>query len=406
MHLFHDALVSFAERWDIKMKKMWKYLGCLLLLFCLGCLPQTVSATVVQEIVEEISGDYEGFQYWVEGAEGEASVRVELEGNSVLKEKKVIHIPEQIEGYPVVEVWVSSTGGKVETLYLPKTVKIFHLENYTGSNTIKNIHVDKENPYFSSKSGIVYDKKQTTLVQFPPARKKVDISKKIKKIGDSAFASSDLEKVVIPDTVTTMESHAFIACENLKSVKISKKLKKLENGVFYACKKLKSVTIPANVVEIEYAAFRVSGLEKVTFQKNSKLKILAGFNGCKSLKTIQIPETVKEIGCGAFEGCDSLKSLKIPKGVKKIDSDVFMDSDALKKIEIPENVESLGYAPFNGCKNLKTIVIRSTKIDKESMKKAFDGMNKKQKKKINIVAKKNSAAYKYAKKNGFKVKAL
>ena len=56
-----------------------------------------------------------------------------------------------------------------------------------------------------------------------------------------------LEKIVIPDTVTTIKEAAFQNCTNLKEVTLSKKLEKTEGYIFDGCSAIESISIPDTV---------------------------------------------------------------------------------------------------------------------------------------------------------------
>ena len=69
----------------------------------------------------------------------------------------------------------------------------------------------------------------------------------------------------------------------------------IAGGAFMYRNELKEIEIPAAIEKINYNAFAMSGLEKVTLN-----------------------EGLKELDAYAFAGNDSLKELAIPKSVKKI----------------------------------------------------------------------------------------
>ncbi len=68
---------------------------------------------------------------------------------------------------------------------------------------LKEIKINPENPYFSVKEGVLFDKNLNVLVCCPPAKEgKYYIPKTVYKIGKYAFASCSLLKsIVIPDNV-------------------------------------------------------------------------------------------------------------------------------------------------------------------------------------------------------------
>ena len=108
-------------------------------------------------------------------------------------------------------------------------------------------------------------------------------------IGGYAFNKNDLEKIVLPDSVSMLEEYCFANCSTLQTVELSD-----------------------NIVQIPQSAFEY----------------------CSSLIVIELPDSVKQIGRFAFKDCSSLKSIQIPKNVELISSGVFYGCDYLKDLEV------------------------------------------------------------------------
>lgn len=96
--------------------------------------------------------------------------------------------------------------------------------------------------------------------------------------------------------------------------------------------------------------------------KNKTIQIVGTTN--RNIKTLNIPATVK-IGNVKFK-------------VTSIKANAFKNKKKLKKVVIGKNVTKIGKKAFYGCKNLKNIVIKTTKLKKNSIgKKAFANISKK-----------------------------
>jgi len=80
--------------------------------------------------------------------------------------------------------------------------------------------VDPANSVYSSLGGVLFDKAQTTLIEFPEGRGgSYAIPNSVTSIGDYAFYDcTSLTSVTIPSSVTSIGSHAFYICTNLTSV--------------------------------------------------------------------------------------------------------------------------------------------------------------------------------------------
>ena len=134
---------------------------------------------------------------------------------------------------------------------------------------------------------------------------------------------SKLEAISIPESVTTIESHAF------------------ENSG------LKSVVIPGSVETIEYCAFANSGLKSVVIPGSVKTIEESVFSCCTELKKVIIKDGVETIGRLAFEFCTGLTDITIPSSVTEI-------------VDYSTAVGNLRYEPFAGC-NKNNITIHCEK---------------------------------------------
>lgn len=109
----------------------------------------------------------------------------------------------------------------------------------------------------------------------------------VTSIGYSAFGSREIESVVIPASITQIDSFAFFNCKRLRTVTFAEnsKLQSIEHSAFLQCLALDNVEIPQGTIAIKDRAFRL----------------------CNSLKNITIPDSITEIGAKVFEGCISLE---------------------------------------------------------------------------------------------------
>ena len=157
---------------------------------------------------------------------------------------------------------------------------------YRCSN-LKNIYVDKNNQYYSSENGILFNKDKSKLIKYPDG--------KINK------------QCIIPDNVTDIGEYAFAACSSLTSITIPNSVTSISDRAFYYCSSLTSITIPNIVTSIGGSAFNsCSSLTNITIPNSVTCIDAYTFMRCSSLTSITIPNSVTSIEYGAFNECSSL----------------------------------------------------------------------------------------------------
>ena len=158
----------------------------------------------------------------------------------------------------------------------------------------------------------------------------------IKKSDNTLIAGC--KNTVIPSSVTSIGSSAFLGCSTLSSIIIPSSVTSIGSSAFSSCSALTSINIPNSVTSIGSSTFSY----------------------CYALSSINIPNSVTSIGSSAFSGCSALTSITIPSSVTSIGSSAFSYCSALTSITIPSNVTSIGDNPFRSCDALATITVAST----------------------------------------------
>ena len=170
-------------------------------------------------------------------------------------------------------------------------------------------------------------------------------------IGDSAFASTSVGSVILPNSITNILYEAFIYCASLTNVTVPSSVIQIENFAFLGCPLLDNIAVdPQN-------AF-YSSLDGVLFDKDQTLLIQ-----CPETKagTYTIPDTVSSIGSEAFYGCGGLTNVILGSLVSSISTgggDMFFSCTNLVGITVETNnhfFSSIGGVLFN--KNGTTLVL-------------------------------------------------
>ena len=184
------------------------------------------------------------------------------------------------------------------------------------------------------------------------------------ELGEDAFFETNVESVVIPDSITELGSDVFRGCEYLKKVTLPKGLDSIPGGFFESCSALKEITLPEVLKKIGEDAFSSSGLESVTVPASVVEIDKEAFKLCKALKEITLPERLKIIGEDAFR-LSGLESITIPDSVVYISSRAFSGCKNLKTVTIGSGIKGIGAGAFEYCSSLTTFNIGVEKLEKK-----------------------------------------
>ncbi len=231
-------------------------------------------------------------------------------GTLTIKEgiKKICSLPdfysgELNNGYTKINIPASVTSFPYKTLS-------------KNQKNLTEVNVDKNNKRFSSRKGVLYDKRMTKLLCYP-SKKKDEVYKtpqSLRQIKKYAFSlNQHLKRIVITKRVTSFPRGTLDLCIALQNVNVSKKNSKYASasGVLFNKTKSKLIKfpvsypkktykIPKSVKKVCAASFMFSNIKKVIFNKNIKTIGSVAFYGCMELKTITLPKTIKKIGHEAF----------------------------------------------------------------------------------------------------------
>ena len=168
----------------------------------------------------------------------------------------------------------------------------------------------------------------------------------------------DVQNVVIPDSVTSIEKSTFSGCSSLRSITIPDSVTSIGDFAFEGCSSLRSITIPGNVTRIRTGTFKgCSSLESITIPNGVTNIGFWAFSECSSLQSIILPDGVINIGDGAFLRCSSLQTITIPDSVTSIGGSAFHECSSLRSITIPGNVDGIRDRTFQECSSLQSITM-------------------------------------------------
>ena len=246
---------------------------------------------------------------------------------------------------------------------------------FKDNELLEEIHVDPDNPKYSSIDGVLFSKDATTLLRYPCAKPgdTYTVPDGVQEIGEWAFYfCGNLKQLSLPDGLTRIGDYAFNYCESLANLNLPDSLTGIgcevltgtcyesmeqnwDKGVLYLDRWLITTEEDLQKVEIREGTVGIAdyGLEwgyhsltSVTIPNSVTYVGKMAFYNCMYLPSVVIPDSVVEIGDRAFDECSALARVTIGSGVKRIGNRAFDNCDALTVVEIPASVTEIGEDAF------------------------------------------------------------
>jgi len=268
----------------------------------------------------------------------------------------------------VIGRWAFGSCSSLSSIVIPEGVVDIGVAAFASNHSLLSIDVDPSNSLYSSLNGVLFNKDQSTLVQYPAGK-------------SGAY--------ILPDGVKLIGDYSFYNCRSLTEITFSADLTHIGDVAFDLCLGFKHLSIPEGVTHIGGGAFaQVWNMTSVSLP--SSLISIGGsaFSRCYALTAIVIPENVSHIGDSPNYLCRKLSSItvnnlnpfyasldgvlfnkdfsrliqyppgkggpyNIPDGVISIGNTSFSGSLDMTTVDIPASVTSIGDSAFFFCGALK-----------------------------------------------------
>ena len=119
-----------------------------------------------------------------------------------------------------IENWAFSNCTSLTSITIPKSVTSIGECIFLYCNNLTDIMVASNNPSYTSKDGVLFDKSMGTLLECPAGKSGVyTIPMGVTNIGDNAFRyCKNLENIIIPDSVTSIGNYVLDDCDSLTDI--------------------------------------------------------------------------------------------------------------------------------------------------------------------------------------------
>lgn len=101
----------------------------------------------------------------------------------------------------------------ITKIKIPASVESIDARSFIGCSKLESIEVDSKNKAYYSKSGVLYDSKQKTLICCPSNIKSLTILPTVTTIAYNAFYRTNLKKVDLPASVKKFEKQSVVICD-------------------------------------------------------------------------------------------------------------------------------------------------------------------------------------------------
>jgi hypothetical protein len=231
------------------------------------------------------------------------------------------------------------------SITIPAAVKTIGVDALKNCSKLTEINVENDNQNYSAADGVLFDKNQTTLMQYPMAKTTSDyiIPTSVKIVGSYAFSNAkSLTGVTIPNSVTAINKYAFTDCSGLKSINIPGSVTAVGDYAFQNCTAITSIFINSKPMILDYSG---SYINATSFSYSNSIPLNSTtFYGVNNLSCVlNVPYGTKKYYQNTNYWTKFDKITEYSNGFCVDKSYLSMaDSVGISKVEIAANVAWTG----------------------------------------------------------------
>jgi hypothetical protein len=216
------------------------------------------------------------------------------------------------------------------------------------------ITVNTNNLWYSSVAGVLFDKGQDTLIQYPTgnAVTSYTVPNTVTYVAmDAFFGGANLINVTLGTNVSIIGGAAFGYCYGLASISFPNNVTTIQGDTFPECYSLTNIALGTGVTNIGYQSFvGCSGITGIT--------VAAGNPAFVSVSNVLFSSDQATLVL--YPTGSSATSYTIPNSVTNITPFAFMEAYNVASITLGTNVQSIGDSAFQQCYSLTSIVFPNT----------------------------------------------
>ncbi|MCL2071679.1 MAG: leucine-rich repeat domain-containing protein [Oscillospiraceae bacterium] len=241
--------------------------------------------------------------------------RDEMGDDFVLADVRTVIIGDSVTE---IEANAFSGCGNLTEVTIPDSVtSIVGANVFVGCTNLSKINVHPDNTAFSDIGGVLFDKYQTVIIQYPSAKTGTSyiIPDTVTHIGELAFAACRyLTSMTVGENVANIGSLAFAACLQLETMTFEGETPpEFGTTVFYLTTKFNTICVPYEAIELYREESQLAGFNIHDYNAQTNCTVAVN---CKLCSGMAIPAKAhvhgEQTNCTIRVDCDFCEAEAIP----------------------------------------------------------------------------------------------
>ncbi len=237
----------------------------------------------------------------------------------------IIRLSDNLES--IADIFDGCTS--LKSITIPAATSNIYDNPFKKCENLTSVTVDPDNESYSSEGGVLYNKDKTGLVLAVTSTASIDIPDTVTSIASHAFYNcKKLTSIELPGSVNSIGESAFENCTSLSNISYTPDgWYSCSSNIFSGCNYITEAALPFDMFS---SLPKPRLLTKIKIAGNSSSSIYANaFKDYVSLESVDI--SVNRIGQNAFSGLNKLTSVTL-SGVTRIEKGAFSYCNNLNKV--------------------------------------------------------------------------